>query len=61
MTGVILKCAECGCASRGRSKGWIGLIGDDPDGVDPPCICVFCPACGAEEFEYRPDDYEGYM
>lgn len=57
---MILECEECGCASRGRAKGWVAMIGVDPEGVEPPCIGLFCPACADEEFGYRPEQAEDY-
>ena len=42
---------------RGRAKGWAAFIGEDTDGLEPPCIGVFCPVCAADEFGYRREGY----
>jgi hypothetical protein len=57
---VILQCEECGCASRGRARGWIALVGEDRDGSEPPCVGLYCPACAGEEFGHRPEQAEDY-
>lgn len=55
-----MRCEECGCASDEHAAGWAAFIGEDPDDLEPPCVGVFCPACAAEEFGYRPDVGDAY-
>jgi hypothetical protein len=57
----LLRCVECGCASDELGRGWVAFTGEDPDGIDPPAIVVYCPACAAEEFGYRPEAAEAYI
>jgi hypothetical protein len=57
----ILECEQCGCASRGKAKGWAGFIGEDADGEESPYFAVFCPRCAAEEFGYRTETGQCYV
>lgn len=57
---MILECDECGCASRGRAKGWAAFSGEDLERVEPTSIAILCPSCAAVEFEYRPEQAEDY-
>lgn len=52
---------ECGCCSGELGKGWVAFMGEDPDGLEPPAIVVYCPPCAAAEFGYRPDVAEHYV
>jgi hypothetical protein len=53
--------AECGCCSGELGKGWAAFIGEDPDGIDPPCVVIYCPPCAAREFGYRLDVAATYV
>jgi hypothetical protein len=44
----MLYCVECGCCSGELGKGWVAFLGEDPDGIDPPCTLVYCPVCAWE-------------
>jgi len=46
-------CSECEAWSDHEARGWIALIGIDPDDQEPPSVQIFCPECAEEEFAYR--------
>jgi hypothetical protein len=59
----MLYCIECGCCSGELGKGWAAFRCDDPDPDmrDAPEIAIYCPACAAAEFGYRPDVGANYV
>jgi Zn finger protein HypA/HybF involved in hydrogenase expression len=45
-----MRCSECGCVSK-RARGWIAVLGRDPDDDDSPDeLIAFCPVCASREF-----------
>lgn len=62
MVDRLLRCAECGCWSDEDARGWAGVLGGgDEDDDDPELVYLYCPACAATEFGYRPEAAEGYV
>jgi hypothetical protein len=57
---VILECEQCGCASRGRARGWAAFVAEDDEHGEPPCVGIFCPRCAAVEFDHRPEAADEY-
>lgn len=51
--GTVLACVECECVSD-IGPGWVAVIVDDPDGLDPAGIATYCPPCAARLLEYAP-------
>jgi len=51
--GTVLRCSECDCSSE-TAPGWVAVIVEDPDGVDPAGIASYCPPCAARLLEYSP-------
>lgn len=51
--GTVLRCVECDCLSE-TAPGWVAVIVDDPDGVEPSGIATYCPPCAARLLEYSP-------
>jgi hypothetical protein len=51
--GVVLSCVECGCTSE-TAPGWVAVVVEDPDGVDPSAVATYCPPCAARVLEYAP-------
>ena len=51
--GTVLGCVECECQSE-TAPGWVAVIVDDPDGVEPPGLATYCPPCAARLLEYSP-------
>ena len=51
--GTVLRCVECECQS-GTAPGWVAVIVEDPDGVEPSGIATYCPPCAARLLEYSP-------
>ena len=51
--GAALSCIECDCVSR-TAPGWVAVVVEDPDGVDPAGIASYCPPCAARMLEYAP-------
>ena len=58
---VLLICGECGCASDQYAFGWAAFTGEDPKGVEPTSVAIMCPICAAREFEWKPENAEGYV
>lgn len=56
-----LECVECGCVSGELGRGWAAYVCEDPDGIDPPAVALYCPPCAAGEFGYRPDRAAEYI
>jgi len=50
---AMLRCEECGCLSE-AGKGWFAYIVEDPEGIDDPLVCTYCPPCAQWELEARP-------
>lgn len=57
----MLYCVECGCCSGELGQGWVAYACDDPDGIDESRIAIYCPACAATEFGYRPGVGTSYV
>jgi len=55
MDASVLVCEECGCSSDERAVGWTAFLGEDPDGLEPSCVGVFCPVCAERDFGYTSD------
>ena len=51
--GTVLACVECECVTD-TGPGWVAVIVDDPDGIDPAGIATYCPPCAARLLEYAP-------
>ena len=51
--GTVLSCIECGCMSE-TAPGWVAVVVDDPDGVEPSAVATYCPPCAARVLEYAP-------
>jgi hypothetical protein len=51
--GNVLRCVECDCLSE-TAPGWVAVIVEDPDGVEPAGIASYCPPCAARLLEYSP-------
>lgn len=51
--GTVLACVECECVSD-TGPGWVAVIIDDPDGLEPAGIATYCPPCAARLLEYAP-------
>jgi hypothetical protein len=51
--GTVLACVECGCLSE-TAPGWVAVVVEDPDGVDPSAVATYCPPCAARVLEYAP-------
>lgn len=51
--GTVLACVECGCVSD-TGPGWVAVIVEDPDDLDPAGIATYCPPCAARLLEYAP-------
>jgi len=49
--GTPLRCVECECLSE-TAPGWVAVVVEDPDGVDPHGIATYCPPCAARVLEY---------
>ena len=48
-----LACVECACVSD-AGPGWVAVIIDDPDGLEPSGVSTYCPPCAARLLEYAP-------
>ncbi len=59
---MLLRCVECGCWSDEEARGWAGFLGGGLDDEDdePTIVGLYCPACAALEFGYRPAEAETY-
>jgi hypothetical protein len=42
--------------SDGEARGWIALLAEDVNGLEPMSVAVFCPQCALVEFGYRAED-----
>lgn len=51
--GTVLSCIECDCVSE-TAPGWVAVVVEDPDGVEPAGIGTYCPPCAAHVLEYVP-------
>jgi hypothetical protein len=51
--GAVLQCVECDCVSE-TAPGWVAVVVEDPDGVDPGGVAAYCPPCAARVLEYTP-------
>jgi hypothetical protein len=49
----MLRCEECGCLSE-AAKGWYAYIVEDPEGLEEPLVCTYCPPCAHRELDARP-------
>ena len=58
---VLLICDECACASDEHGAGWAAFHGEDPDGIEPTSLAIMCPVCAGREFEWKPENAEGYV
>ena len=58
---VLLICDECGCASDAHAAGWAAFTGEDPNGLEPTSVVITCPVCAAREFEWRPENADGFV
>ena len=58
---VLLICAECGCASDQYAAGWAAFSGEDPEGSERTSVAIMCPVCAFREFEWKPENAEGYV
>jgi hypothetical protein len=38
-----------------RAAGWTTFLSEDPDGLEPSCVGVFCPVCAERDFGYTSD------
>jgi hypothetical protein len=52
-----LTCEECLEASDEDARGWIALLTEDVDGIEPIGVAVFCPECARVEFGYRAEGW----
>ena len=57
----LLICGECRCASDDLASGWAAFTGEDPDGLEPTGVVIMCPVCAYREFEWRPENAQGYV
>jgi hypothetical protein len=48
------RCQECGGTRGELGKGSDAYASEHPDGIENPCIIVYCPPCAAAEFGDRP-------
>jgi hypothetical protein len=48
-----LLCEECLEESDEQARGWVALLAEDVDGLEPMSVAVFCPECARVEFGYR--------
>jgi hypothetical protein len=46
----IVSCAECGCSSGLKWRGWRAYRVDDPETDELPELGFFCPSCAQREF-----------
>ena len=51
--GTVLRCIECECLSE-TAPGWVAVVVEDPDRVEPAGIATYCPPCAARLLEYSP-------
>lgn len=51
--GTVLECVECGCRSE-TAPGWVVVVVEDPDGIEPSAVATYCPPCAARVLEYAP-------
>ena len=49
---LILVCEGCGLVSDEEARGWIALLAEDVDGLEPISVAVFCAECARVEFGY---------
>ncbi len=49
--GAPLCCVECACTSE-TAPGWVAIVVEDPDGVEPAGIATYCPPCAARVLDY---------
>jgi hypothetical protein len=55
---LFLVCEECRLLSDEDARGWIALLAEDVDGIEPMGVAIFCPNCARGEFEYGSRDDE---
>lgn len=51
-----LRCEECLEESEDEAEGWIALLTEDVEGLEPISVATFCPECARVEFDYTPRD-----
>jgi hypothetical protein len=47
---LFLVCEECRLLSDEDARGWIALLAEDVDGIEPMGVAIFCPNCARGEF-----------